>query len=349
MASEGIKDRAARLFCYCVYAAMTYVFLKYLLFAIYPILIVLLVSATVSYTAGKASLRTGIPRSVCAVVILSAVIAVLGSGTFYICRRLLLEIGAALGEEESGMIERLFALIGRTRLASVMSYLGERYAEEQVHTFVSALLSSLASVLGALLSRIVMSTPSALFSGVLSVIACYYLSVDFCRITAFVRGVLPRSVYAHVIRLKDGVLDVALECVKGYAILFLIIFTQTLIGLLILCPKYAWLWALFVAAVDVLPLLGAGSVLIPWGIISIISGDVLKGIGLIALFAVISIVRQIIEPFVLGKRMGLHPFASIAAMIVGFRLFGAPGIIIAPVVLAVVLRICASKQKCPSA
>ncbi len=334
------QGKAARLFCYCVYALGAYIALKYLLEAIAPLLVVFCLSAAVSYAAGKVSKKTGIPRGVCAAALLTTIIIAAGLGIFYACRQLLFEISEVLKlSAEEGDIGGSIGLLGGIRLPRALSALGEKYVSDQLRPLLSGVLTSLSGTVSSVLSRFVSNAPSAMLGGALSLIACYYLSIDFERVTLFLLGLLPQAARQRLTVLKDGALSVAFGYLKGYAILFLLTFAEALVGLLLLCPKYAHLWALAVAAVDVLPLVGAGAVLIPWGVMSIINGDIFIGIGLIVLYVIITVVRQIVEPYVLGKGMGIHPLATILAMLVGYRLFGTVGMIIAPVALAVVLRV----------
>ena len=92
--------------------------------------------------------------------------------------------------------------------------------------------------------------------------------------------------------------------------------------------------ALLIAVVDFLPLLGTGLVLIPWAAVSLLLGEVSLGIGLLVLYGISSVVRQILEPKLIGEGLGLHPLLSLAAMYAGLKLFGVWGMILAPLVTA---------------
>jgi predicted PurR-regulated permease PerM len=97
---------------------------------------------------------------------------------------------------------------------------------------------------------------------------------------------------------------------------------------------YAFILALLTALVDFLPLLGTGIILIPWAIVSLLLGEVRLGVGLLVLYAVSSVIRQILEPKLIGDGLGLHPLLSLAAMYSGLRLFGVWGMILAPLAVA---------------
>ncbi len=330
------QERAGRLFCVCVYAVGAYLAARYLLAAIAPVLIAFCLSAAVHYAAGKLSAKTKIPRGVCAVVLLTLIVGALGFGIFYACRQILFELRTL---DSVSLFAKFFDVLDSIGVRSSLATVTEEYASHTLAPVFSSVLSSLANAVSGMLSRLLRATPTAVVSGILTLISCYYMSVDFERISAFLIGLLPTSAKDRLSAVKIGALSIAFGYLKGYAILFLITFSEALVGLLILCPSYAWLWALVIAAVDVLPILGAGTVLIPWGVISIINGQYFLGIGLVVLYIVITVVRQIAEPYVLGKGLGLHPLASLVAMFFAFRLFGVMGMMLAPVILAVLIKL----------
>lgn len=115
------------------------------------------------------------------------------------------------------------------------------------------------------------------------------------------------------------------------------IFLVMLLGLTLLRVRYAFFLALLLTGVDILPVVGVGTVLVPWGILSLALGNTPQGIGLFALFAVSEVVRQVLEPRLLGSTLGVHPLTSLLSLYLGARLFGLFGVILAPF-LAIGLR-----------
>ena len=111
-------------------------------------------------------------------------------------------------------------------------------------------------------------------------------------------------------------------------------FLQMFIGLAVLGVPYAFLLALLIAAVDFLPLLGTGIILIPWAAVCFLLGQVKLGVGLLVLYGVSSVVRQVLEPKLIGDGLGLHPLLSLISMYAGLRLFGVWGMILAPLAAA---------------
>ena len=109
-------------------------------------------------------------------------------------------------------------------------------------------------------------------------------------------------------------------------------FFELFIGFTVLGVKYSFLAALGVALVDILPIFGVGTVLVPWAILMFLTGDQFLGVGILALWAIISVVRQFAEPKIVGKSLGISPVLTLLATYAGLRLFGVPGMIGAPAI-----------------
>ena len=131
---------------------------------------------------------------------------------------------------------------------------------------------------------------------------------------------------------------------KAQGTLILISFIEVLIGLYIfkwigLNVNYPLLSALGIAFVDALPILGAGTVILPWAIISSVNGNIRLAIALVILFIIITIVRQILEPKIVSNKIGVHPIFTLIAMYTGFKLIGLIGLFIGPIILIILQNV----------
>ena len=113
-----------------------------------------------------------------------------------------------------------------------------------------------------------------------------------------------------------------------------ITFVELLIGLTVFGISNSGMWSLMIAFLDILPVLGVGTVLIPWGLSCLITGRALLGIELLVLYIIITIIRNIIEPKMVGTSLDLHPLATLITMIVGARMFSAVGMFGFPLALS---------------
>ena len=116
----------------------------------------------------------------------------------------------------------------------------------------------------------------------------------------------------------------------SYALIITLTFVELLVGFLILGIEGAFVIAILVAILDILPVLGTGTVLIPWMIIVFSAGNARMGAGILVLYLVITIVRNIIEPKLVGRQMGLSPIIMLPSMLVGLQLFGIIGLFVVP-------------------
>lgn len=108
------------------------------------------------------------------------------------------------------------------------------------------------------------------------------------------------------------------------------------VGLLILGIPYGLLWALPVALVDAVPLLGTGTVLLPWALVSLLQGDSLRALGLLLTYAAAMVTRTVLEPRLVGRQIGLDPLVTLLAMYAGYRFFGILGLLLAPMLTAAI-------------
>lgn len=126
---------------------------------------------------------------------------------------------------------------------------------------------------------------------------------------------------------------------RAQGLLLLTTFTQVAVGLLLLRVEPALLLAGLTALVDALPIFGSGAVLLPWGLWALLSGDYPLGLGLFLLYGLVTLVRSLLEPRLVGQRAGLPPLAALVSMYAGFRTFGVVGMILAPLAAVVVWQL----------
>ena len=194
---------------------------------------------------------------------------------------------------------------------------------------------------------VVTSLPSIAICIGITVIALYFICVDKIYILDQIEHHLPKvwvkKIGSH---LRDLIKTLG-GYLKAEATLILVSFIISLVGLYLLRIigfniQYPLLMALFIGFVDALPILGSGTVMIPWAILCGINGDLKLGIAIIVLLIIMSVVRQILEPKLVSKNIGVHPIFTLIAMYTGFKFIGVFGLLIGPIVLIIVKNIFAS-------
>lgn len=186
--------------------------------------------------------------------------------------------------------------------------------------------------------------PSILLSILISIIACCFMTSEFAEIKAFIACQFPEhrrkdlSRAKHILRTSLGKMG------KAYLLIMLVTFIEVSIGLTVLklvgvfSSAYIMLIAAGTAVVDILPVLGTGTVLIPWAAYSFITGNIGLGIGLLVLYGVITVVRQIVEPKLVAGQLGLSPIVTIMALYLGLKAFGVLGMFVTPI-LVIMLKL----------
>ncbi len=198
--------------------------------------------------------------------------------------------------------------------------------------YLATVVRNLSIFLVTVVTNIISNFPLYLISVIFTIVLSVFISVDYKNISAFIKRQLPddfNNTFAEARKFLSGTL---LKMIKAYAIILSITFIEMLIGLSILKVKYALAIAAIVAILDILPLIGTGGILIPWAIIEIILKNYGLGLGLLILYIAITVIRNTVEPRIVGHQIGLHPIITITAMYAGLRLFGFIGFISAPII-----------------
>lgn len=182
----------------------------------------------------------------------------------------------------------------------------------------------------------VTKVPGRLLSTLICIIATVFMTADFSRMTSFLLRQLPQRTRHVTVKAKESFVSVLKKYGKSYGIIMCITFVELSVGLLILRQEAAILLALLIAIFDIFPVVGAGFFLIPWAVVTLLGGNMAKGIGLLALYIIITIFRQFIEPRVVGHQVGLHPLVTLIAMLVGTKLFGGIGLLGLPIACAII-------------
>lgn len=178
----------------------------------------------------------------------------------------------------------------------------------------------------------------------ITIIATYFVCTDKMYILDQMEHHLPRNwVNKFGIKLRKVIASLG-NYLKAEGILILISFSIILIGLILLSLiglniKYPLLIAILIAFVDALPILGAGTIIIPWAIISAFNGDITLSISLISLYVVIIVTRQLVEPKIISSHIGIHPIFTLISMYTGFKIIGIIGMFLGPIILIILKNI----------
>lgn len=173
------------------------------------------------------------------------------------------------------------------------------------------------------------SIPDVLVSVIMGLLAAYFFIADRDRILAALRRHIPDSVRRHCMMIYGHMLHAVGGYFKAQFKIMFVIYIVLTIGLIILRVNYAWLIGFGIAFLDMLPVFGTGTVLLPWAVIKIFSGNIGTAAGMLVLYAVSLIVHQLIQPKLVSDSVGLDPFTTLFFMFIGYKIKGVIGMILA--------------------
>ncbi|MDR3311427.1 MAG: sporulation integral membrane protein YtvI [Oscillospiraceae bacterium] len=219
----------------------------------------------------------------------------------------------------------------------VQSFLSESL--DGLYARSAELLSGLSRGIVKFLSGAAHSTPKTLVFLVTCAVSTFFISSGYGAITAFIMRQIPERRRKTLLAVKSDLRGTFGKWLKAQLMLASVTFFELLLLLFIIRSDYAALLALLIAVMDLFPVLGVGTALVPWGIAAVIGGNRTRGATLLAGFAVILLVRNILEPKFVGAQLGLPPLAALAAMYIGFCTAGITGMALFPILLIAVKRL----------
>ena len=203
----------------------------------------------------------------------------------------------------------------------------------------SRLLDEIVSFIFSLAGSVLSQVPdSALVIGT-AVISAYMISVRLPNMRKWIRSRIPRE---RIEKIRNGFSRFrasAAGWLKAQLKLMGITWVILVLGFVLLKIPYAPLWAAAVSLVDAFPILGTGTVLLPWALVSLISGSGVTALGLLGIYVVISLSRSVLEPKLLGNYLGLDPLVTLGALYAGYKLWGFGGMLLSPLLAAVLVQL----------
>lgn len=355
---------------YVMLLVLGFLFYKYAFGVCFPIMFAFVVAVFLqrpkNFIIKKTPLKKGFASTLCvfALMLIAAAIVVL--------------IGVRAAEEVKGFIDYMilqfsnFDTIINTLETALLSFVGklpefisETASESiaaiftQVREFIAGTTKELPEQITGPLAGLdfswiatpitgVISTatriPSLIISVVVTIVLACFMTADYDLITRFVYCQFPKEKRKDLTRAKQLLkMNLGKMC-KAYALIMLVTFTEVSLGLTLLKmiglfnSSYIAVIAIVTAIVDVIPVLGTGTVVLPWAAYCFITGNFGMGVGLLILYAVVTVIRQIVEPKLVSNQLGLPPFVTLIAMYLGLKIIGVLGVFILPII-AIMLKL----------
>lgn len=332
---------------YALFALLAYCGVKYALPVLMPFLLAFGIVLLLRGPARQIAQRTGGTERIWTLLLLLI---------FYLLLfGLILLFGIKSVSSAGGFFQRLPELYRGTLLPALnqfFAWAGERAAQfdpelvdvletasHEMTLSLSQMISSISTVAFNSVSGLLMRMPTLIINTILMVVSSFYLASDYHRISISVINLVPEK-WMRLLHEVQGKLKYSLGIyARSYLLIFFITWGELFLGLLLLRIPYPFPISLMIAVCDILPVLGTGTVLIPWALIAALLGyyPMVAGVGV--LYLVITIIRNFIEPKLVGAQIGLHPLLTLVSMIVGANLFGILGLFGLPVALSILVQL----------
>lgn len=211
--------------------------------------------------------------------------------------------------------------------------------EEQILASLGNLASTISVGAVSFISSFAASIPMLFVKLVLMVISTVFISMEYDRIMGFCIKQMGDSTRRMFMEVKSYVVGTLFVCIRSYALIMSITFVELSIGLTVIGIENSILIALAIAIFDILPVLGTGGIMVPWAAVNAVLGNYSLALSLFIVYVIITIVRNIIEPKIVGSQLGLHPIVTLASMFAGVQLLGAVGLFGFPIFLSLLCHL----------
>lgn len=317
---------------------------------LYPFWIALALSCLIHPAVCKIEEMTGMPRGfVVIIVLLLFLVAAAGFMTLLVAE--IISGSAYLAKVLPGHLDQMVSIVERFFTDKILPLYHDLTAQfntlqagqkESILGQIQALGDEAAAKVGAFLSKTLEFIPA--FLGLLpdaaatllfSALATFFITKDWFTLKKYGARIFPAKWMLHTRAILSEIKKAITGFMKAQLLLVAMTIGIVLIGLIILKVEHAIVIALCIGLVDLLPYIGSGTVFLPWIIYSAMTGNLSLAIGLGILYIVVLIQRQISEPKVLSKSIGLNPLATLVALFVGLKWFGFLGLALGPASLVV--------------
>lgn len=352
MTVESRKSFIINIIFFALIIALSYLALKYLLVWIMPFFIAFIIAYLIQKPILWLSKKTRLKRRLCAVIV-SAATLLLAMGIFISLSYLLVTELLDFFKTVPGMISDLLPQISDSLISysnSFLSFLPDNAEQwffdltEQFSAQLSTIIGNAATSLTTWLANVASNLPATFVAFLVTVIATFFLSMDYRLVVDFLMRQIPQRFRSIISTAKEIFFSTVLKFARAYIILMFITFIELLIllgitNLITGSVPYLSIVCMLIAIVDILPILGTGTVLIPWSILSLILGDWQTAICVALTYIIITVVRNFLEPKIIGESIGLHPIVTLFCMYFGLRVLGFVGLIGVPLIVITLIKI----------
>lgn len=277
----------------------------------------------------KLKIKKKLGSAIMIVVVLAAVIGVI----YLVISMLVRELG--------GLISYMPSLYEdvKVQLQEIMDSLN-KVLPEAVKTRLDVLMANLGDMATDMLKKIgeptvsaageiAMSIPSIIIATFVAILSAYFFVADRESVVAWFKKIIPKPVYDRLAMVGSNLKTSVGGYFKAQFKIMLVVLAILLVGLGLLQVEYVFLISVLIAFLDFLPFFGTGAVFIPWCIYTLFTGDVKRFVFLLIIYVTTQVVRQMIQPKLVGDEVGLNPLPTLVFIYIGYKLGGVLWMILA--------------------
>lgn len=360
------KEKLINIAFFSVVLVLYYLFLKYAFWLVAPFIIAFFVALILQKPIRIISQKTKIKRSIVGAVSVFLILSVIVTAIVLVGYRLVSEfkglgsyiiaklhdlpeliktaenwivghlaflpdsIEKSLADTISGFVDNLLIYVEQGKPADGMEFSAESFDFSLITTPLGGIISTAKHI------------PAVLAATLISIIACFFVTCDYDSLTALIKNNISEEHERIIIKTKKLFGDVIGKMIKAYITIIFVTFCEITIGLNVLKligvygGGYIIAISICTALLDILPVFGTGTVLVPWAVVSLFNGNIGLGIGLLVIYGLITVIRQILEPRLVAMNVGLPPIVTLAGMYLGLQLFGVVGLFALPITFVMV-------------
>lgn len=307
---------------------ITYSIVRWLLPLVFSLLVVMILQPIISHIQRICNIKNKFFRVIITIVLYCIIIGIV----LYLLFLGVIQLYFLLNNLPD-YIDYLYNLITRSEMLSFFNqYIDIFY--DSINSIINNCSTSFINYLITCITRL----PSILFDIMFIIISSLFLIIDYDIFKKMVLKLCYKK-QEYVVMVIGCIKDTLSTLFKAYFIIFIITFVELLVGFYIISIDDALMIAFMIAVFDFFPILGVDMILVPWIVIQALNNQITTAIGLLVVYAIIVITKNVMEPKLLSKHMGVHPIITILGMFIGMKIIGVVGIVLVPVLLMVTKRI----------
>ncbi len=205
------------------------------------------------------------------------------------------------------------------RLNSVGSQLGDYFSD-----FIGSIGSPTFTAVGNFAKQL----PDIFMAVIMTLLSAYFFVSDKAYVADFMEKYMPEAFSYRLDLIRRSFRNAVGGYFKAQFKIEVWVYIIVFVGLFILGIKYAFLIAFGIALLDILPVFGTGTIMLPWAVVEILSGEYKRAIGLLIIWCVGQLVRQVIQPKIMGDSIGFEPIPTLFLLYIGYHFSGVIGMIL---------------------